>query len=399
MTTAPRPQTDEAGPEPAEAEGWALLDGLRRRLDDQGTQTRKTAAQVTQLADSIAALVDAQRKRSQWLNLNSFIAYLIFTLLCGGAFLLLYQNRAHDLATARDHAAAERDAATKRADDATAKLAARDAADTKVWDAWQLLETGKRDEAAKRLTELTTAPISHFDREVLAARAKQAEMMQVDAALKAANAAFKSGRFSEVVVTLEGALTLQGAAPRVPEMHYLIGLAELKANEVDKAVAHFQAAVAADVGEEDARFQLASALDRAGQWAKARAEYDRFATAHPQSPSAVFAMRRSATLAHMPPEAPWVTAAAQAAQQKAQVAPVSPVAPNGVPKPGMPAIVTPPAVVPKPAPTAGAPNAVPPAPKPLAPAVLSPPMPKPALVPAPAKPQPKPEPATDPASP
>jgi tetratricopeptide (TPR) repeat protein len=441
MTTAPRPQTDEAGPEPADAEGWALLDSLRRRLDDQGTQTRKTAAQVTQLADSIAALVDAQRRRSRWLNLNSFIAYLIFTLLCGGAFLLLYQNRARELVTARDRAAAERDSAAKRADDTTTKLAAREAADAKAWEAWQLLEAGKRDDAAKRLTELTTAPLSHFDREVLAARAKQAEMMQVDAALKAANAAFKSGRFSEVVVTLEGALTLQGAAPRVPEMHYLIGLAELKANEVDKAVTHFQAAVAADVGEEDARYQLASALDRAGQWAKARAEYDRFATAHPQSPSAVFAMRRSATLAHMPPEAPWVTAAAaQAAQQKAApaniappplppptdvpkpapVAPntpatgVKPAAPNVAPpiapapgvKPQAPPIAPAPGVKP-PAPSAPAPSVTPIAPtnaKPPAPGVGQPPTAAPhPLAPAPkpvvpAKPQPKSD-AADPTAP
>jgi len=38
-------------------------------------------------------------------------------------------------------------------------------------------------------------------------------------------------------------------------------------------------------------------LDRSGAFALARAEYDRFATAHPQSALAVFAMRRSATLA------------------------------------------------------------------------------------------------------
>src|SRR5262249_37304077 len=158
--------------------GWALLDGLRRRQDEQTTQARKTAAQVTQLADSIAALVDAQRKRSRWLNLNSFVAYLIFTVLCGGAFYFLYRTRAGDLVSARDRAAAERDTATKRADDATAKLAARDAADAKAWDAWQLLEAGKRDDAQKKLADLAApnTPVSRFDREVLAQRAKQAEM-------------------------------------------------------------------------------------------------------------------------------------------------------------------------------------------------------------------------------
>ena len=345
MSTAPRPQTDDAEPDvgPADAEGWALLDALRRKLDDQGTQTRKTSAQVQQLADSIAALVDAQRKRSRWLNLNSFVAYLMFTLLCAGAFYFVYQSRVHEVVSARDRAATDRDAAVRRADEANAKLAAREAADGKAWDTWQLLEAGKRDDAAKKLGELKAAPLSKFEHEVLAARAKQAEMMQVDAAMKAANTAFMAGKYGEVVVTLESALNLQGATPRVPEIHYLIGLAQLRANEVDKAVPHLELAMTGDVGDEDARFQLASALDRVGQWAKARAEYDRFATAHPQSTSAPFAMRRSATLARMPATAPWV------------------VAPGAAPKPAAPApaVVAPPVAKPTaPEPAPGVPSAL-----------------------------------------
>jgi tetratricopeptide (TPR) repeat protein len=347
MSTAPRPHTDDAEPDarPGDGEGWALLDALRRKLDDQGTQTRKTSAQVQQLADSIAALVDAQRKRSRWLNLNSFVAYLMFTLLCAGAFYFVYQSRVHEVVGARDRAATDRDTAVRRADEANAKLAAREVADGKAWDTWQLLEAGKRDDAAKKLAELKAAPLSKFEHEVLAARAKQAEMMQVDAAMKAANTAFKAGKYAEVVVTLESALSLQGATPRVPEIHYLIGLAQLRANEVDKAVPHLELAMTGDVGDEDARFQLASALDRVGQWAKARAEYDRFATAHPQSTSAPFAMRRSATLARMPATAPWVVAPGApkpAAPAPAVVTPpvAKPAAPPE-PAPGVPAAPTP----------------------------------------------------------
>ncbi len=298
---------------------------------------------MAQLADSIAALVEAQRKRSRWLNLNSFVAYLMFTLLCGGAFYYLYQNRARSLVDERDRVATERDTAVRRADEATARTTVRDAADGKAWEAWQLFEAGKRDDAGKRMTELQTAPLSRFEHEVLIARAKQADLMQVDAALKAANASFKAARYGEVVVTLEGALGLQGAAPRVAEMHYLIGLAELKSNELDKAVSHLQAAVTADVAEDDVRFELAAALDRVGQWARARVEYDRFATAHPQSPSAVFAMRRSATLARMPAEAPWVTAQKTHAPLPAaapSAPPITVVAPTPVAPPS--AVVVPP---------------------------------------------------------
>ncbi len=317
MSAAPRPEADN-GQDPAEAEGWALLDGLRRRLDDQGTQARKTAAQVQQLADSIGALVAAQRRRARWLNINSFAAYLIFTLLCGGAFYLLYETRAHELVGARDRAATERDQAVRRADDLAATAKARDSADAKALDAWQLLEAGKRDAATKRLAELANAPLSKLDRDMLAARAKQAELVQVDAALKTASAAYRAGRFAEAATTLEGALALQGAAPRLGDVHYQLALAQLKLGLLDKAALHLQAAVDADVGDEDARFQLAGALDRLGQWGKARVEYDRFATAHPQSTWAVPALRRSAMLAHMPALAPWVA---------------TPMAPTGTPAP------------------------------------------------------------------
>jgi len=269
-----RPQTDP-GPEPGTPapadDGWALLDALRRRLDDQGAQTRKTQAQVSQLAESIAALVDLQRKRSRWLNLNSFIAYLMFTILLGGAFYFVYQSRAHELVAKRDKAVAERDraiadrdAATKRADDAVQKLAA----------------------------EQTAA-------------AKAAATAAVDATVKTAQAAVHASHFGEVIAPLEKALASEPAGARAAEMHYLLGVAFGAKNQLDKAVAHLQAAVDGDVADDDARFQLASALDRAGQWARARGEYDKFATAHPQSTSAVFAMRRSATLARMPATAPW----------------------------------------------------------------------------------------------
>src|SRR5689334_16590858 len=109
MSAAPRPQTEEVQPS-GDSEGWALLEGLRRRLDEQANQHRKTQTQVTQLADSIAALVSVQQRRSRWLNINSFVAYLIFTMLCGGAFYLLYQSRARELVGDRDRVTGERDA-------------------------------------------------------------------------------------------------------------------------------------------------------------------------------------------------------------------------------------------------------------------------------------------------
>src|SRR5438067_11900570 len=112
MSVVPlRPDNPEpaVAPAPTDADGWALLDALRRKLDDQAGQGRRTHAQVQQLADSIAALVELQRKRSRWLNLNSFVAYVLFTILCGTAASALYAHRAGELVDKLDKALDDRD--------------------------------------------------------------------------------------------------------------------------------------------------------------------------------------------------------------------------------------------------------------------------------------------------
>ena len=85
---------------PSDADGWALLDGLRRRVDEHTALALKTQTQVGQLADSIAALVSVQRERSRRINLSSFVAYVIFTVLLAAAFYLLYRARSFELGDA-----------------------------------------------------------------------------------------------------------------------------------------------------------------------------------------------------------------------------------------------------------------------------------------------------------
>ena len=111
-----------------------------RRPDCPGSQD---PAASTQLAESIGALVEHQRRRTRGLNLNSFVAYLIFTLLCGAGFYFLYTTRASELVDSRATARRERDAAVRRADEATAKLTAREQADQRSWEVYELLEAGE----------------------------------------------------------------------------------------------------------------------------------------------------------------------------------------------------------------------------------------------------------------
>ncbi|HVK85979.1 MAG TPA: tetratricopeptide repeat protein [Kofleriaceae bacterium] len=315
---APEAPDDQAA---ADAEGWALLEALRRKLDDQAAQGRKTQQQVGQLAESIGALVAEQRRRSRWLNLNSFVAYVLFTVVVGAGFFLLYRSRANELLAARDHAQAERDLAVRRADEAGARATARDEADTRAWEVYQLLEAGQRTEAAAKLATLSDVPLSRTERAVLAARAHATQVMEVDATLKAAAASFRAGRYAEVIAPLEAALVSEPAGARAALMRYYLGVAYAKGNDLAKAIPHLQQAVWAEVDQDDARFQLASALDRSGQYAKARVEYDRFASASPRSTHAAFAMRRSATLARMPAVAPATAPAAASTAIAPKVAP------------------------------------------------------------------------------
>jgi tetratricopeptide (TPR) repeat protein len=246
--TAPKP--DEA-PEPAsDADGWALLEALRRRLDDQAAQGRKTAAQVAQLADSIAALVAQQRRRSLWLNVNSFVAYLMFTILCGAGCYLLYLGRARELTAAREQAVGERDAAVRHADEATVRAVAREAADTKAWEVYQLLELGKRGEAVAKLDALRDQPLSRTERAVLAARIHDTQVMEVDAALRAAVASFKAGRTAEMIKPLEAALTGEPPGPRAATIHYYLGIAYDETGAVPKARDAYEKALALFPGSE-----------------------------------------------------------------------------------------------------------------------------------------------------
>jgi tetratricopeptide (TPR) repeat protein len=331
VSAAPRPKTEPDSPvgddrarTGSDEDGWALLEALRRRLDDQAAQGRKTQVQVGQLADSIASLVSEQRRRSKWLNLNSFVAYLIFTVVVGAGFYALYQSRASELLEARNTARHERDLATQRADETTSKLAAREKADATAWEAYQLLEAGKRTDAQAKLATLGPQALSRTERAVLAARAHETQIMEVEAALKAAAASFKAGRYGDVIAPLEAALVGEPSGARAGAMHYFVGVAYAKGNELAKAIPHLQIAVATDSEHIDVRFQLASALDRSGQYAKARAEYDQFATAYPQSGLAVFALRRSATLARMPAVAPNTPALPSPTKAPAGAAPTTP---------------------------------------------------------------------------
>ena len=313
---------------------WAMLDALRRKLDDNATVGRKTQQAMVQLADSLANQVASTRQRTRWLNLNSFVAYVLFTLVLGAGFLLLYRVRTAGLLADRVSAQHERDAAVARASQAEAHVRERNSADAAVWNVYALLTTGKREAGLAALTALANGKLSKTERAVFAELEQRARAELVDDQYRAGLAAFRAGKFADVVAKLSAALSIENKGQRAASMRYYLGVAQLKLAQPDAAVVALEQALGADVEIEDARYYYAAALDALGQGARARAEYDRFATKHPLSPLTMAATRRSAILARGP-----------------AIAPVStpPAATSIVPKPAVVNAAKPPALVPSPA--------------------------------------------------
>lgn len=295
-----------------ERAGVGEIAQLRRKLEDLGAQQRKAHTAVQQLADSVAALVAAHRRRVRWLNLNSFAAYLIFTVLLGTAFYMVYLRRAGALAVEVRELGGQRDSAVRRADAAASELAVSKARSQKALEAFQLYGEGKATEAAARRAELGGA-LTPLEEAALEGVRERAARAAFDQAYGQGLAAFRAGNFAAAVEPLEQAVAVGGGKPGVA--HYYLGMSFSRTGELPRAKAAFEAALAAAVEIEDARYQLATVLDRSGEVGRARTEYEKFATGHPKMILAVYAMRRSAVLARWGRAAPPLPGAAPAAGQ------------------------------------------------------------------------------------
>lgn len=293
---------------------------LRRRLDDLSSQQRKSHTAVQQLAESVAALVAGQRKRLRWLNLNSFVAYLIFTVLLGTAFYMVYLRRAGAVGGELSALTAQRDAAVKRSDLATSELAVTKDRSQRALEVFQLFDEGQVALAEEKLAALrgTLTPLEEAALESVRERVAKAAF---ERAYGEGMAAYRAGTFAAAVAPFERAVAAGPAVgPKLGAAHYYLGLCLAKTGELARAKASLEAALAAQVEIDDARYQLAMVLDRAGEVSKARTEYEKFATAHPKMILAVYAMRRSAILARWGKAAPPLPGGAP-------VAPVAPAAP------------------------------------------------------------------------
>ena len=276
------------------------VDGLRRRLDEQGALLRRTNTAVTSLADSLGKVVNGQRKRERWVNLNSFVAYTLFTVLLGGGFFMLYDQRAKDLLTARDKAVGERDTAKQEIAALRSAASERDTAEKAALEYYQLLRDNRRSEAIALYPDLEDRQLTPTERAVFAEGVKGARAEIVDAGYLTGLDAFRAGDLDKAVTELRTALAYEAEGPRAAQMRYYLGLSYYKKADYDAAARQLELSLAGRVdqsGVTDVRFYLATCLENIGQLEQARTEYDKFASANPNHEWTVTARRRSAQLA------------------------------------------------------------------------------------------------------
>lgn len=281
----------------------AEVDVLRMRLDEQGAVLRRTHQAVVGLAESLGKVVAHQRRRERGISLNSFVAYMLFTLLLGGAFFMLYTTRAGDLVEARDAALRSREETRARLRALEGDVEARERTSATALEYYQLLRDGRHAEVVARYPEIERQDLTPTEAALFASSVEQARNELVDAGYLAGLDAFRAGDLDKATTELRTALAYEDNGPRTAQMRYYLGVALFKQRDHEEAVRQLELAIAGRVekqGMTDVRYYLAAALDGLGELDRARIEYNRFATEYPRLVLSWSARRRAAQLSRRP---------------------------------------------------------------------------------------------------
>lgn len=281
------------------AQGERTLNELRRDVSEAHAIASRTHTDLKTLATSLKDVVTRQDKYERGLNLNSFVAYLIFTVLLGGAFYSLYRARANLLVADRDEAMRARSEALEQAATARKALEARELAEKKVAELWALIADGKRAELLARLPELGAVRVSAVEKQVLEDAAARARTELVDQLYAAGLEAVRGQQWKKAVAELRKAMSYDPDGPRAPAMRYHLGVALSKQGEYEEAQQLLDAALAAGIeksGGPEVRYHLADTLMMIKQPERARAEYLKFSDGHWNHPWAPSARRKAAEI-------------------------------------------------------------------------------------------------------
>ena len=206
---------------------------LGRRVDGLGALTRKTQAAVASLAESVGDLVSRHRRGERRLHLNSFIAYVLFTVLLGGGFFALYRTRAGNLVRERDSAIAAVDATREKVQKVEDELAARSASSKAAYEFLQLLRSDKRVEAIAAYADIEREELTPTEREIFAEGVKNVRTELVDAGYLAGIDAFRRSDFETAISELRRGLAYHTEGPRAAQMRYYLGVSLHKRQRAD----------------------------------------------------------------------------------------------------------------------------------------------------------------------
>ena len=317
---------------------------------------------VDSLADSVGKVIDRMRALDRRQNLNSFVAYILFTVLLGGGFALLYQSRVGGLVRARDAAIGERDAARDRAEELQNAIGRRDSAAEAAYEYYSLIRDKRRTEVIAHYPKMEQLDLTPAEREFFARGVARARSEMVDAGYLAGLDAFRRGDYAQAITELERALTYEVEGQQAALMRYYLGVSQHRSGNSDKAIRNLELALAgrvAEAGVGDARYHLATAFEEIESLEDARKEYSKFASASPRSPLAPVARRKVGILARR------IALAGARANGPAKIGgpgpakKPSPVARPGAPKKPAPAATGPAPVKKTPAPDEKAPTPAP----------------------------------------
>jgi hypothetical protein len=273
---------------------------IRRDIAEAHAVATRTHNAVATLAASLKEVVTRQARYDRGLNLNSFVAYLLFTVLLGGGFYLLYRSRAGQLAAERDAAVRKQSEATEDAAAARRELAAREEADKKASAFYALLKDGKKADAIAAWPELQKEKVAPVLLQVLQESVARARAEIVDAGYAAGVEAVRGEQWKKAATELKRALTYEEEGPRTAQMRYYYGVALTKQGDYQEAVRQLETAMAGGVEKNvgpDVRYYLATALELGKQLDRARSEYLKFADVHSNHPWAMWARHKAAEIA------------------------------------------------------------------------------------------------------
>lgn len=223
----------------------------RERLT--GGQRAGTNEELTRVVRDLARGVS---RRDRLLSLNSFVAYLLFTVLLCAALFFLFRGRADEVAADRDRIAAERDALQAKLDAIGRTIAAREASDRAVGAVLELLRRRRWSEAIAAHRALADVPATQ--RQFLADAVDAARAELAAEAAGRARQAFTRRDYERAREAAEAALA------QVPD----------------------------GAGAADLRYLVAASLDKLGRASEARAAYAAFVSSAPEHAMAERARHR-----------------------------------------------------------------------------------------------------------